>query len=166
MPAAGSANPSTAATPGSRAALGMCISSLNSTAAAGDAAGASHRRKLRRYAGDRVTLRAANIVYQPMVWSADGRPHPQVTRAMQFAARRARQQDPELPPGSHRDFLQRWGHEIGVSICRRRAAMARAVMPLADAATLAEAFGTPADEAEVLGPLEWSPEDEEGEEEE
>ena len=44
--------------------------------------------------------------------------------------------------------------------------MARAVMPLADAAALAEAFGTPAGEAEVLGPLAWSPEDEEGEAEE
>eukprot|EP00969_Alexandrium_andersonii_P208730 9218716-Alexandrium_andersonii.AAC.1 len=100
-----------------------------------------------------------------MVWSADGRPHPQVTRAMQFAARRVHQQDPELPPGSHRDFLARWGHEIGVSICRRRAAMARAVMPLADAAALALAHGAPADEAEAVGALEWEPEDEEGEEE-
>ena len=44
--------------------------------------------------------------------------------------------------------------------------MARAVVPLADAAALAAAFGTPAEEAEVLDPLEWSPEDEEGEAEE
>ena len=43
--------------------------------------------------------------------------------------------------------------------------MARAVIPLADAAALAEAFGAPADEAEVKGSLEWGLEDEEGEEE-
>ena len=120
-----------AASPGRRAALDLGITSPNSTtaaAAAGDAVAAMHQRKHQRYAADAPVLREANVVYMPLIWSADGRPHPQVGRAMQYAARMAGHSDSDQPAG-HALFLKRWRHEIAVALCRRRAAIARAVLP-------------------------------------
>ena len=116
-----------AAVPGRSAALDVCVTSPNSTAAAGDAAASAFARKLRRYRREIPQLRAAGIVYRPLVWTADGRPHPAVTRTLAFAAEiAAHRSDREVELQS---LLARWRHEIQVALQQRRAAMARAVLP-------------------------------------
>ena len=64
-----------------------------------------------------------------MVWTADGRPHPAVSRTLKFAAEVASTRGNAQTPAS--TLLGRWRHEIQISILRRRAAMCRAVMPRA-----------------------------------
>ena len=73
--------------------------------------------------------RAAGIIFRPMVWTADGRPHPAVTRTLKFAADVASTRENSRVPAA--SLLQRWRHEIQVAILRRRAAMCRAVLPRA-----------------------------------
>ena len=99
----------------------------NASVAVGDAAGSAFKRKLRRYRTEIRELAAAGIAYRPMVWTANGRPHPAVTRTLHFAAAQAanrseRNSDPSA-------LVARWEHEIQVALMRRRAAMARAVLP-------------------------------------
>jgi hypothetical protein len=78
-----------AAVPGRCAALDVCVASPNAAAARGDAAEAAFQRKLKHYAEDIPELHRAGIAFRPMVWTADGRPHPAVTRTLRFAAERA-----------------------------------------------------------------------------
>ncbi len=117
----------TAAVPGRSAAIDVCIASPNASIAAGDAAAAAFRRKLRRYRRAIPELARAGIVFRPMVWTADARPHPAVVRTLRHAAgvaarRNTGVDDPTL-------VLSRWRHEITTTILRRRAAMACAVVP-------------------------------------
>ena len=69
-----------------------------------------------------------------MIWTADGRPHPAATRTLRFAAERTARKGNGL--FSAAALLQRWKHEIAVELARRRAAMARSVMPRAGARQL------------------------------
>ena len=78
-----------AAVPGRRAALDVCVASPNAATALGDAAESAFRRKLRRYRQEIPELARAGIVYRPLVWTADGRPHPAVTRTLRYAAETA-----------------------------------------------------------------------------
>jgi hypothetical protein len=64
-----------ATVPGRSAALDVYIASPNAASARGDAAQAAFARKLRRYRNAIPELAAAGIVYRPLVWTADGRPH-------------------------------------------------------------------------------------------
>jgi hypothetical protein len=120
-----------AAVPGRSAALDVCVASPNAAGAQGDAAEAAFRRKLRRYRNEIPELASAGIAFRPLVWTADGRPHPAVTRTLRFAAELASSR------GGHESSAQalmgRWRHEIQVAIQRRRAAMTRAVLPRANA---------------------------------
>ena len=79
----------TAAVPGRSAALDVCIASPNAAGAAGDAAEAAFRRKLRRYRDAIPELAAAGIAFRPLVWTADGRLHPAATRTLKHAAEQA-----------------------------------------------------------------------------
>ena len=117
----------TAAVPGRSAAIDVCVASRNTSVAAGDAAAAAFRRKLRRYRRAIPELRRAGIVFRPMVWTADARPHPAVVRTLRRAAAVAasRNADSDSAPL----VLNRWRHEITIAILRRRAAMSRAVLP-------------------------------------
>ena len=115
-----------AAVPGRSAALDVCVASPNASSAAGDAAESAFRRKLHRYRREIPELAAAGIVFRPMVWTTNGRPHPAVTRTLKFAAEQAAHRSESAEPTS---ILGRWRHEIQVAILRRRAAMARAVLP-------------------------------------
>ena len=72
-------------------------------------------------------LRAANIIYRPLVWTADGRPHAAVTRTLRFAAEQAASRGDRHADA--KSLLARWRHEIQIAIARRRAAMMRAVLP-------------------------------------
>ncbi|CAK0905100.1 unnamed protein product, partial [Prorocentrum cordatum] len=116
-----------AAVPGRSAALDVCIGSPNAANAQGDAAEAAFRRKLRRYRGEIQELSAAGIVYRPLVWTADGRPHPAVTRTLAYAAAKAARRGGVSADA--KQLQRRWKHEVQVAILRRRAAMARAVLP-------------------------------------
>jgi len=116
-----------AAVPGRSAALDVCVASPNASIAQGDAAEAAFVRKLRRYRQEAIELARAGIAFRPLIWTADGRPHPAATRTLRFAAEIA----------THRNGMQasagtlvsRWQHEIQIAILRRRAAMTRAVLP-------------------------------------
>ena len=116
-----------AAVPGRRAALDVCIASPNAVAARGDAAEAAFKRKLDHYAAILPQLHQAGIAFRPLVWTADGRPHLAVTRSLRFAVERVAQKGSGT--ASCKEILGRWQHEIAVAIARRRAAMARAVLP-------------------------------------
>ena len=116
-----------AAVPGRSAALDVCVASPNAAAAMGDAAEAAFRRKLRRYRLEIEELRQARIAFRPMVWTADGRPHPAATRTLKFAAELAASRNSQQ--ASSASLLSRWRQEIQISILRRRAAMYRAVLP-------------------------------------
>ena len=116
-----------AAVPGRSAALDVCVASSNAAAAAGDAAAAAFKRKLRRYRREIPQLRAAGIVYRPLVWTADGRPHPAVARTLAFASEIAATRSEQH--ASAQSLRSRWRHEIQIALLRRRAAMMRAVLP-------------------------------------
>ena len=116
-----------AAVPGRRAALDVCICSLNASTAGGDAATSAFREKLRKYAAIIPQLHRDGIAFRPLIWTADGRPHPAVRRTLKFAGERLAMQG-----GGHRsaaEAVRRWEHEIAIAIARRRAAMTRAVLP-------------------------------------
>ena len=119
----------TAAVPGRSAALDVCIASSSAAIARGDAAEAAFKRKLRHYRALIPELAAAGVVYRPLVWTADGRPHPAVSRTLGYAAQLAASKAgrSETPKA----FVRRWQHEVQIAILRRRAAMARAVLPAA-----------------------------------
>ena len=117
----------TAATAGRSAALDLCVTSPNAAAAAGDAANAAFLRKRHRYRHILPQLERAGILYRPMVWTADGRPHPAATRTLRYAAERAVVKGGRAT--SVAAYLSRWRHEIQIAILRRRAAMTRAVLP-------------------------------------
>ena len=124
----------TAAVPGRGAALDVCVASPNAAAAMGDAAAAAFRRKLHRYRQEITELAAAGIAFRPLVWTADGCPHPAVTRTLQHAAQIAVTRNNQQ--ASAASLVARWKHEIQIAILRRRAAMARAVLPKATAQEL------------------------------
>ena len=117
----------TAAVPGRGAALDVCVASPNAAAAMGDAAASAFQRKMDRYRPEIAELAAAGIVFRPMVWTADGRPHPAVTRALQFAAQFAVTRNNHQATAA--SLVARWKHEVQIAILRRRAAMVRAVLP-------------------------------------
>ena len=150
----------TAAVPGRGAALDVCVASPNAAAAMGDAAAAAFRRKLHRYRREISELAAANITFRPLVWTADGRPHPAVTRTLQFAAQIAVTRNGQQTSAAA--LVGRWKHEIQIAILRRRAAMTRAVLPRSSAKQLWLLSGQPdraEGEAERAVPLEEDMED-------
>ena len=71
-------------------------------------------------------LRRVGVVFRPMVWSAEGRPHAQTTRMLQAAVRLVRG---TKGAEAATELQQRWEHEIAIAIQRRKAAMVRAVLP-------------------------------------
>ena len=117
----------TAAVPGRGAALDVCVASPNAAAAMGDAAATAFRRKRNHYRNEIAELSAAGIAFRPMIWTADGRPHPAVTRTLHFAAQLAVTRNNQQATAE--SLVSRWKHEIQIAILRRRAAMTRAVLP-------------------------------------
>jgi hypothetical protein len=117
----------TAVVPGRGAALDVCVASPNAAIAMGDAADSAFRRKMRRYRREIRELAAAGIACRPLVWTADGRPHPAATRTLRYAAEIAVTRNGQQSTAG--SLVTRWKHEIQVAISRRRAAMARAVLP-------------------------------------
>ena len=75
-----------AAVPGRSAALDVCAASSNEASARGDTAQAAFDRKLFTYRHEIPDFRNQGIHCRPFVWTADGRPHPAVTRTLQYAS--------------------------------------------------------------------------------
>ena len=115
----------TAAVPGRSAALDVCVASRNAAATRGDAAQAAFDRKLSNYRNEipRVTF---GIHYR-LVWTADGRPQPAVTRTLQYAAEIASSRNGQQM--SAKSLQRRWKHESQIALLRWRAAMTRADLP-------------------------------------
>ena len=103
------------------------MASSNAAAAArGDAEQAPFDREL-SHRPEIPHLRVQGIVYRPLVWTADGRPHTAVTRTVQNAAdleacRNGQQM-------STKSLGDRWKHEVQIALTRQRAATTRAVLP-------------------------------------
>ena len=74
--------------PGRSPALDVCVASASAAAARGDVAQASFDRKLSTCKNEIPDVRDQGIHYRPLVWTADGRPHPAACTA-QYAAERA-----------------------------------------------------------------------------
>ena len=111
----------TAAVPGRSAALDECVASKN-------AAGVSGISNCKR---ESPNLRAQGIVCRPLVWAADGRPHPAVPRTLQYAADIASSRNGQQR--SAKSLQHRWKHQVQITFFRRRAVMTRAVLPEASA---------------------------------
>ena len=116
-----------AAAPGRSTVLDVMVTSPNRASACGDAAQAAFAWKCSKYRGVLPQLREAGISFRPPIWTADGRPHPAVTRTMHYAAERAVARGGRTT--TVEAYLRRWNHEISIAILRRRAAMTRAMLP-------------------------------------
>eukprot|EP00930_Biecheleria_cincta_P046679 TRINITY_DN32221_c0_g1_i1.p1 TRINITY_DN32221_c0_g1~~TRINITY_DN32221_c0_g1_i1.p1 ORF type:complete len:344 (-),score=34.72 TRINITY_DN32221_c0_g1_i1:164-1195(-) len=123
-----------AAVPGHRTALDVCVVPPNASGAAGDAAEAAFRRKMRTYRREIAELAAAGISVRPMAWTSNGRPHPAATRTLHYAAELAANRNEDASAANA--LLSRWQHEIQVAIQRRAAAITRAVLPRTSAANI------------------------------
>ena len=79
-----------AALPGTQTALDITIAAPDAHHAGPDACAAAYRRKMRRYSDILPALRRAGVIFQPLVWSAEGRPHPATVRILECALRMVR----------------------------------------------------------------------------
>ena len=108
--------------------LWTCVCGIfQCTSSSGDAAQAAFHRTTSHCRREVPDLRAQGNVYRPLVCTADGRPHPAVTRTLHDVAdiascRIAQQMSATALP-------HRWKHEIQIALLWRRAAMTRAVLP-------------------------------------
>ena len=115
-----------AAIPGTEAALDVTIAAQDAKHAGLDACASAYRRKMARYRHLLPALHRVGVVFRPMVWSTEGRPHAQTTRMLRAAVRMVRStKGAEAASG----LQNRWDHEIAIAIQRRKAAMVRAVLP-------------------------------------
>ena len=82
---------------------------------------------MNRYSNIVPALRRAGVIFQPLVWTAEGHPHPATVRVLETALRMVKTCRGAETAAELRD---RWRHEITVAIQRRKAAMIRAALPL------------------------------------
>ena len=100
--------------PGRSAAWDVRVASSIAAAARGDAAQAAFDRKLSDYRKEIVELRQQGIQDLSLVWTADGRPHPAVTRTLQYAADTASSRNGQQM--SARSLRRRWKREIQIAL--------------------------------------------------
>ena len=115
-----------AALPGRDAALDITIAAQDAIAAGDDCCATAFHKKLRKYAQLLGPLARDGIAFRPLVWSAEGRPHPVVDRVVSFASELAARKHPDT---CARAFAQRWRREIAVALQKRLARMVRAGLP-------------------------------------
>ena len=97
----------TGALPGTKTALDVTIAAQDAKGAGLDACQTAYRRKMRNYAHLFPELRRQGIVFQPLVWSAEGRPHPTTTRVLECTmAAAGRRKGAEVAA----EFRFRWLH--------------------------------------------------------
>jgi len=129
---------STAALPGSQAALDIGVCSPDAAGAGSDCVESMWVRKRDHYREHLETMESAGLRYLPIVVSCYGRVHPDsaatVERIAQQAARRVGVAD-------CRPLLRRTWAAIGVAVWRRAASMARACLPRLSRESTAILFG-------------------------
>ena len=84
------------------------------------------QRKVRRYANILEELQAAGIVFRPMAWSAEGRPHPAVLRILAAISERVAR---KRPGSTAQQICQRLRQEVGTALARRLARIIHSCMP-------------------------------------
>ena len=109
-----------AAHPRQTTAVDVMVKSPNATGAGLDCTEAGKREKLDRYSSVLGELERQGITYEPAVFSAFGRRHPDVTRMLNEASRRvARHRGCAFPK-----LLKRgWSRDLAVAVWRRAASM-------------------------------------------
>ena len=114
-----------AAVPNRDAAVDVTIVSQEAAGAGTDCVATAYAGKFERYKEAVAEWGADGPCLQPMVWSCEGRAHPDVARVMNFCANKLAQRNgvPAKP------LLQRWRADIGVALAVRRARMARRCLP-------------------------------------
>eukprot|EP00973_Karenia_brevis_P001144 156097-Karenia_brevis.AAC.1 len=81
---------------------------------------------MRRYANVVRDLEAAGLMFRPLAFSAEGRPHPTVVRVMAHVAKQVARRRPGAESSA---ILQRWRREVGTAIARRIARMMKSCLP-------------------------------------
>jgi hypothetical protein len=141
-----------AAGSGRLAALDVGIVAPEARGAGGNCVAAMHATKLARYAPYQEELERANVKYEPMVWSAYGRPHANTLRIIQQLAKRAARRR-GLQSASQ--IQRRACAKITVEIWRRAAIMVAVCLPQGTDEEAAEAEEPPlglAEPPEVVAP--------------
>jgi hypothetical protein len=85
-----------------------------------------YRTKEARYAPYSSELQRENVKYQPLVWSAFGRPHPETSAVLTRLAKKGPRRQGQL---SSQQLLKRANARIGLEIWRRAARMVMACLP-------------------------------------
>ena len=86
---------------------------------------ATNRGKFHRYQVAVEEWGDAGPCLRPLVWSCEGRAHPDVERMMSFCAKAVALRANTGP----RDLLRRWQADVGVALAARRAQVARQCLP-------------------------------------
>ena len=115
-----------AALPGRDAALDVTIAAKDVTGAGDDCCVIAFRGNMRKYAKLLGPMAKEGVGFRPLVWSAEGRAHPVVTRALTYAAEQASRKHEDV---CAKTFLQRWRRDIAVAIEKRLARMLKACLP-------------------------------------
>jgi hypothetical protein len=119
---------SSTAISGCLAALDVGIVAPEASGAGSDCTESMHRVKAARYASYTAELERENVKYQPLVWSAFGRPHPQTALVLARLAKKGARRQGLL--GSEQ-ILRRANARIGLEIWRRAARMVMGCLPRA-----------------------------------
>ena len=115
-----------AAVPGRDAALDVSIVAQDAVEAGTDCCRTAYRRKVQHYRDILTAMNNGGIAFRPMIWSAEGRPHPVAKRVMGFAGDIAARRRPQI---SAKEFIKRWEREIAIAIQRRLSRMIKACLP-------------------------------------
>ena len=107
----------------------MGIAAPEASGAGMDCTISMHLAKEARYAPYAAELERENIKYQPLVWSAFGRPHSQTTLVLNRLAQKGARRQGLV---SSEQLLRRAKARIGVEIWRRAARMVMACLPGAE----------------------------------
>ena len=115
-----------AAFPGSLAALDVGVMSPDAAGAGDDACAAMQDRKVKDHAAYREEMARNGVVYCPMAFSCYGRVHPEAAAVMTTLARTAARR---RGLADYKPLLRRAHANIAVQLWRRAAAMVRACFP-------------------------------------
>ena len=115
-----------AAVSGRLAALDVGIVSPEATGSGLNCVNAMQATKRARYARHREELARENVVYEPMVWSAFGRPHPRAVELLRLMAKRVARR---RGLANSEQIYRRTAAKIGVEVWRRAAQMVAQCMP-------------------------------------
>ena len=114
-----------AAVPNRDAAVDVTIVSPEAGGAGQDCVATAYAHKFARYQAAVDEWGPSGIRLQPLVWSSEGRAHPDVDRVMAYCAAAVARRH-----GAKRaDILRRWKTDIGVALAVRRARMAQRCLP-------------------------------------